>query len=399
MCDENFEMSFGPYQDLVRCMPEIAKALGASPEDLEVVHEYSIQTEYMNERSLRDRAIAKIGLNGLPFISKHALHQAHLNIGDGIVIYEAKGNPDLKWAYFRVSYGAAYTQEYILVPKGKLFALSRHAIKMSRMASEKNPPLLADGLLEDLVNNTVGFLSKKKEIENYGVKIRRGIILTGEPGNGKTMACRWIQKLCKDKGVDWGVVNGQEIEATFAKGDRLEGLFARHTVTFYDDIDINYLDRKKGDGKIACAILSAMDGVFQADHIVRIFTTNEDLNDIDPAFIRPGRIDRCFTILKPTAKMRRQLVVERWHPEILSYLGDDCLEDLIAKSDGFSFAELESIKSLLVTNKLLGTREWDLDVAFNEFYEGRETFQKKKSSAGFGFMSSSREVTEGRPPY
>ena len=127
---------------------------------------------------------------------------------------------------------------------------------------------------------------------------------------------------------------------------------------------------------------------------ILIFITNENLDDIDPAFIRPGRIDKCFMIRKPTPKMRRQLIEERWHDEILEYLDkDNRLDYLMEGSDGFSFAELESIKSILVTNKLMGTCNWDIEAAFKEFHEGRETFsQTKYGNKRFGFYNSYEEI-------
>lgn len=376
---------FGPYNELKKNLAIIAKELNVPVDDLRLIKECAISTDYMLERRLQDKIIKKIGMEGMPFISFHKAHSCTLDVGDGILILEARNNSDLQYAFFKTTYAGGYTYSVFIVPKEKVYRLQRHAAHMSEFLSEKHPPLLREGLLKDIVNNTVGFFAKKKELEEYSVKIRRGIVLSGEPGNGKTMVCRWIKKLCKRRGLAWGVISGGEIERYFSSGENLEKLFAQYPVTFYDDIDINYLNRKTGDGKIACAILSAMDGVFQANHIIRIFTTNEDLKDIDPAFIRPGRIDRCFVLEKPTHVLRQILVSERWPIEIVKYLTDtNQLEELLKISEGFSFAEMDAIKSLLVTNKIMGTGQWNLDRAFEEFYDGRETFsQKHKKNLGF----------------
>ena len=391
------KLSFGPFNDLRKVLPEIAKALGVCEEELEILCDWTINSEYMDSRSYQDRAIKKIPLSGIPFISTRAMHSPQQKPpGHGVVIYEGRDNPHLRYAIFETVYGGDYNKQYYIVPKKSVFRLARHAHRLSQKITEKAPPILDGDLLQQIINNTVGFMKRKKDIEKYGVKVRRGIILTGEPGNGKSMACRWIQKLCKDNSIDWGVVSGGEIERTFHEGQKLESLFCRYTVTFFDDIDINYLNRKSGDGKVACAILSAMDGLFQSNHTIRIFTTNEDLKDIDEAFRRPGRVDRCFALIRPNWNLRRQLVLERWPGEILDYLKDK-VDILLKKTEGFSFAELEAIRALLVTNKLMGSGEWDLEIAFKEYYEGRETFTAKRTS-GFGLGGDHPEVTESPVP-
>ena len=68
------------------------------------------------------------------------------------------------------------------------------------------------------------------------------------------------------------------------------------------------MDRGKGNGKMACSLLTAMDGMSEGGHLVRIFTTNESVEELDPAFTRPGRIDRCITLDKPDQDLRRQLI-------------------------------------------------------------------------------------------
>ena len=54
-----------------------------------------------------------------------------------------------------------------------------------------------------------------------------------------------------------------------------------------------------------------MDGIRREENVVRIFTTNEPVGEIDPAFTRPGRIDVRITIGLPTPDLRRTLV-KRW---------------------------------------------------------------------------------------
>jgi len=383
------QYSFGGLTELSRDIPLICEALDVNSEDLCVFRSWIIDSQYMGIKSIRDRAIKKFGLKELPFIQINGLHSPQDNkhdyVGDGYVLYETRGKRKIRYVKAHIPYGSNYQIELHIIPKGQVYFFMRHVQAMNQICSDKLPPILEGNLLQDIINNTVGFLLKRKEIEKYGVKVRRGILLSGDAGNGKTMACRWIKKICTQNGIEHGTITAAEIERFFNEGNPLDELFNRYTVTFYDDIDIEYLNRKQGSGKIACSILSAMDGFTQTDHIIRIFTTNEKLNDLDPAFVRPGRIDRCFNINTPNADLRRQLIIERWPEEIKQYIGEQGLKYLILKSEGFTFAELESIRSILVTNKLVGGKEWDLYKAFDDFYNGRETFEKKGGKTlGFG---------------
>jgi ATP-dependent 26S proteasome regulatory subunit len=259
-------------------------------------------------------------------------------------------------------------------------------VRLNKKASEKTkPPILMDGVLEEVVENTVGFLLRSKEIESYGVTVKRGIILDGEPGNGKTMMCRYIQKLCSQNNISWGVVTSADIDGAY-EDKELDSLFRMYTVTFFDDIDVGYMDRKRGNGKMACSLLTAMDGMNTEGHLVRIFTTNEPVGELDAAFTRPGRIDKAITLTRPDADLRRKLVQQVWPKEIQDAIN---IDELIERSEGYSFAELEAIRTFLVTNKIFADNGWDLDEAFDEF-DSRRAEKKRKGTKRVGFGTTKK---------
>lgn len=381
--DDDLEtLTFSPesghpfFSDIKRVLVKAAEMLAEPVENLRVFDYDYFPREYMNS-NFRDKVIGTAGiLDGIPHIQKNRL-QIPGRVGWGLYLHQSRLDPELRYVIF-CTRGQNWDESYLIIPKGKLYHLHRKAITLNKLCNQKtDPPILREGLLEEIVRNTVGFLLQAKEIEKYGVKIKRGLILDGPPGNGKTMVCRHIQKLCSQNGIFWGVITSADIDQAYAERD-LNRLFSRYTVSFFDDIDISYLDRGRGRGHMACSLLTAMDGMQEGGHLVRIFTTNEEVKDLDKAFTRPGRIDRLITLGKPDQDLRRQLI-QSWPAEIQENID---VEECVDQSVDYSFAELEAIRTFLVTNKVLGDGTWNLDAAFTEFSERKE--ENKLLGVGFG---------------
>ena len=374
------------WDEVRRAMPIIARELGT--DDLHLMEYHHFPHRYMDTKH-RDLPVKMIGFSGtMPFCQNQGMH-ASGPLGYGIAIYQSKLAPELKYALYNQK--AQWNDlTFIVMAKKEVFRLSRIAQKLDRLASLKvEIPILEDGIVDEVLDNTIRFLKFSKQIEQYGVKIKRGLLLDGPPGNGKTMLCRYIQKLCSQRNIHWGIVDASDIDKAFGE-QQLPSLFNRYTVTFFDDIDVSYMNRKAGNGKLACSLLTAMDGMHQGEHLVRIFTTNETVDNLDPAFTRPGRIDQIITLHKPTADLRRQLVMEVWPQEIVDAID---VEKLVKQSDDFSFAEVEAIRTFLVTNKVVREMGWDLEAAFEEFECRKE---EEKESVGFNKTEKKRRKKRRR---
>ncbi len=203
--------------------------------------------------------------------------------------------------------------------------------------------------------------------------MNRGIILTGPPGNGKTMLCRYIERQCLQNNFTCSTSTASAIDKAY-KDNELVSIFTGSDVIFYDDIDIAYLNRAN-DGKMACAILTAMDGMCKnRDFMVRIFTTNEEINHLDPAFVRPGRIDKIIRLQKPSAELR-QKTFESWPKELVQSIK---LKDALDSTSDFSFAELEAIKISMVQDFLLSGGEWSFNRALKQVQTSRHGFAQRK---------------------
>ena len=165
-----------------------------------------------------------------------------------------------------------------------------------------------------------------------------------------------------------------------ASTGRLSELMNREGIQIYDDIDISFFNRNNGGrSEIATSMLSAMDGVNDKFSCVRIFSTNEMISDIDPAFLRPGRIDRIFKFELPNKEMRIAYL-ESWHKDVLSKI--DNKESVLEKTDGFSFAEMNLIRQMIIRN-IISKTDYSMDYIMNQISQERPSLLGKKNAVGF----------------
>jgi ATP-dependent 26S proteasome regulatory subunit len=154
-------------------------------------------------------------------------------------------------------------------------------------------------------------------------------------------------------------------------------------VIFFDDMDVALRDRNTVQETDDQAVfLSALDGIDVNEGVAYVFTTNCALSLIDPAFKRPGRIDLVLHFDLPDATLRRTLVA-RWHAEVRGGIDTDAA---VEQTEGFSFAEVEEVKNLLIL-RYVEAKTWDWDWAMNQFRENRqELAAQKKRPVGFGAL-------------
>jgi hypothetical protein len=354
--------------ELHRSLPSALSLLGINDEQCAVFTDGCKRT-YFHDEALRDKAISFAGNCGtLPFVFS-AEENRPASAGHGVAIYEIKPGK-LKYAVISYSRGLHYSASYIVVSRKDAKAVFEHFAKQNEEYNKKqlidHPPLLPSGFLEEILKNSIDFLTNYQKFVAYGTRPARGLVLRGDPGNGKTMTCKWIQVLAKKHDLTVHTYTTADIEAYY-KDDMLPSLMTAANIIFFDDIDISFLSRRKGNdsnSKMACALLSAMDGIGDNKKgVARIFTTNEKVTDIDPAFLRPGRIDKVLTFMPPDAKLRRQVVDSYWHKDIVQAIN---IDNLVSASEGFSFADLEEVKMLLVQGFVFDGA-WNLNKALEDF--------------------------------
>ncbi|PWU02457.1 MAG: hypothetical protein C5B53_01625 [Candidatus Melainabacteria bacterium] len=192
----------------------------------------------------------------------------------------------------------------------------------------KKPPInpKAPTRLEELVGNerakveireVIDMMANPKKYEASGAEVPKGMLFIGPPGVGKTLFARAI---ANEVGVPFFVVEGGNISGLiFGLGVfKLKTMFAKlrrfeKSILFIDEIDSMGARRTSDRGFGAVSdmnmtlntLLTEMDGFYGSNMMVIGATNNDAI--LDPALMRPGRMDRRIYFESPTPEDRRQL--------------------------------------------------------------------------------------------
>jgi hypothetical protein len=316
----------------------------------------------------------------------------------GMRLYEIEGVKFVRIRFQHDDRANCWGLDFVAVDHKDYARLYKIALRCRRDDEPPSlPPVLPAEQLDVLWKNTIGYLEGPNlaKIRAYGGRAKRGVLLTGAPGNGKTMACRWVWEACRQRRWEYRLVTPDNYRSARAHGT-IEDLFTvdRRGIIFFDDMDLALRDREKiAETEDQAVFLSAMDGIQVNEGVVFVFTTNCALDLIDRAFKRPGRLDLVLHFRAPDAGLRRQLLA-RWHEDIRQGLD---VEAAVSSTEGYSFAEIEELKNLLVMH-FMDSQTWDWAWALKQFEINRsELTQKPAKPMGFGTNGASTRAGFGRP--
>lgn len=265
-------------------------------------------------------------------------------------------------------------------------------IKRSQCLNKANVdmPILPSEMITEIYKNSVGFLLKGRDMQDqykkYRIPYKRGILLSGRPGCGKTMTCRWLRELCEQNNLAYRVITMEDYhEAT--RRSRVRALFKlrgrKSGIAFFDDMDIMVKNRKKGGGGPELStFLSELDGIDPTEGVVYVFTTNY-IEELDEAFVRPGRIDLWLPFQLPSRKLRQKFINQRFNEEIKKHID---VEDILERTQEYSFAELEEIRKLMCMD-LIDEKKINVNETFKIFDKHRKDFEER-AIMGFGTLEN-----------
>jgi hypothetical protein len=309
----------------------------------------------------------------------------HAGLQLGMRLYDVQGIRFVKVRFAHNDTQNGWGLDFVAVDRKDYRRLYRIALECRRdFEPPSTPPVLPAEQADLLWKNTIGYLdpANLRQIKQYGGRAKRGVLLMGPPGNGKTMACRWIWEECRRRRWEWRLVTPDAYRQA-RETDSIQQLFSveRRGIVFFDDMDIALRDRETiRETEDQAVFLSALDGISVHEGVVFVFTSNCAPELIDRAFKRPGRLDLVLHFKSPDDGLRRRLI-EGWHEDIRAHVD---LDQAVASTDGYSFAEIEELKNLLIMN-FMDANSWDWEWALEQFDINRQDLaSRRRRRVGFG---------------
>ena len=219
--------------------------------------------------------------------------------------------------------------------------------------------------------------------EEMGIRAPKGVILYGVPGTGKTLLAKAVAN--QTSATFLRIVGSELIQKYLGDGPKLVRELFRvaeenaPSIVFIDEIDAigtkRYDSTSGGEREIQrtmLELLNQLDGFDERGDVKVIMATNR-IESLDPALIRPGRIDRKIEFPLPDTKTKRHIF--KLHTSRMSLADDVDLEELVMTKDDLSGAD---IKAVCTEAGLLALRERRMRVTKADFTTAREKVLYRK---------------------
>ncbi|KAJ2159430.1 AAA+-type ATPase [Coemansia sp. RSA 552] len=186
--------------------------------------------------------------------------------------------------------------------------------------------------------------------QRMGIRPPKGVLLYGPPGCSKTLTAK---ALATEAGLNFIAVRGPELFSKWVGESEkaVREVFrkaraAAPSIVFFDEIDALTVKRGASGGgtsvadRVLSQLLSELDGIEPLTSVTVVAATNRP-DVIDPAILRPDRIDRQIYIGPPDTAAREEIL--RLQLAGVAVAGDVAVAELARRSAGFSGAEVVAL--------------------------------------------------------
>jgi hypothetical protein len=274
------------------------------------------------------------------------------------------------------------------------------------LSFHQRPTLTADQLilapeaLAEVQRQVVDVARHKQRLLRAGQHLKRGLLLYGPPGVGKTHTVRYLMSSLVGTTVVQLTANALQLVREACSVARA----LQPAMVVIEDVDLIAEDRgmHPGHHPLLFQLLNEMDGLAEDADVVFVLTTNRpDL--LEPALAaRPGRVDQAVELHLPDAEARRALF-ELYRGALR--VDTSGLDDVLARTDGVTASFLKELlrrAALLAAARTpdggeLDVSAADLTRAVDELLDTRNAMTRTLLGAAF-MASSSRQVLPGMGP-
>jgi ATP-dependent metalloprotease FtsH len=304
------------------------------------------------------------------------------------------------WVYFRQgrSGGGGGSNVFNMgKSRAKMFLPSQINVNFKSIAGAQE----AKEGLQDIVD----FLKNPEKYRRIGAKLPRGVLLVGEPGNGKTLLAK---ALAGEANCPFFSISGSDFIEVFVGvgAARIRDLFAqarKHapSIIFIDEIDAVGRHRGIGMGggndereQTLNQLLTEMDGFDVTGSPVVVIAATNIPEVLDKALLRPGRFDRRITVPYPDIAAREQIL--KLHTQSTRIAPDVDLGAIAGETAGFTGADLANLVNQAAINASKRGREIiareDFTVAHTQILSSRTTEGSAGSAKGQSAMFMPTQV-------
>jgi chaperone BCS1 len=168
--------------------------------------------------------------------------------------------------------------------------------------------VLHEGISEKILNDVQDFVKSSKYYSDRGIPYRRGYLLYGPPGSGKSS---FIQALAGELGYNICLLS---LNDRGLSDDRLSVLMANtppRSIVLLEDVDAAFVNRSNQERSYNVTfsgLLNMLDGVASSEERIMFLTTNH-IEKLDAALIRPGRVDVQMYIGNATPYQQKKMFI------------------------------------------------------------------------------------------
>lgn len=224
-----------------------------------------------------------------------------------------------------------YTKNYVTVFTDTENGIDSSKEKITSFVT-RDDVFLEESLKKEIYRSIDEFFTDSGSFfQTYNIPYRRGILLYGKPGNGKTTLVKSIANSITAPVAYWQITehtSSYSVHEVFSTVNRMTPM-----TLVIEDIDSMPVE-------VRSVFLNTLDGATSKDGIFLIGTTNYP-EKIDPALInRSGRFDRAYEIKLPTSDLRLGYLEKK---KMRQFISEEDLTRLAILTDGFSYAQLNEL--------------------------------------------------------